>query len=292
MQFYFSGIASAAERSMLEAAGVTHLLVDPWQAPLVADWSGEVALDSGAYAVFKARRKPLDEAQRQRVRALRAWTFRVCDDVIGNPNASLTAWEQQRGDGSVIPVWTWGAPREHLSRYLAESELVGIGDLVPQMRQATALEADGLAMLDELEALAYEHPGRFHIFGLCNLDAIERLSVSVPDGRAGSVPLVASADSSKWLDAGRYGQAIFIHERSKKLQATRASRLEFAAEWDRARRCSEAARSIAAFCEQQRAVLRSWEEARELQPVFRARYTARAQARQRSRRRRAAAPAA
>ena len=83
---------------MLEAAGVTHLLVDPWQAPLVADWPGTVALDSGAYAIFKARRKPLDEAQRQRIRALRIWAFQVCDDVIGDPEASLAAWERKRDE--------------------------------------------------------------------------------------------------------------------------------------------------------------------------------------------------
>jgi hypothetical protein len=40
---------------LLEAAGITNILVDPWHAHLVADWPGEVALDSGAYAIFKGR---------------------------------------------------------------------------------------------------------------------------------------------------------------------------------------------------------------------------------------------
>jgi hypothetical protein len=37
----------------------------------------EVALDSGAYALFKASRTLLDEETRRRVWALRAWAFQV-----------------------------------------------------------------------------------------------------------------------------------------------------------------------------------------------------------------------
>ena len=281
MQFYFSGVSSAAERSILEAAGVTHILVDPYQAPIVAGWLGDVALDSGAYARFKGKRNPLTDEERQRVEVLRAWSFRVCDDTIGDPAATLAAWERQRGEPGIIPVWAWGAPVEHLARYLGESQIVGIGGLVPLMRAATQLDPAGLAMLDELEALCYQHPGRFHIFGINNLDAIQRLAVSVPV--AGDlVPLGASGDSSKHLDAGRYGQAIFIHATTGALQATRASRLPFAAGWDRATRCAEAAKAIHEFCNVRPATIRTWDEARELQPVLRGRYDARAKARQRS----------
>lgn len=281
MHFFFSGVSSAAERSILEAAGVTHILVDPYQAPIIAGWQCNAALDSGAYARFKGKRKPLTDVERQQVAALRAWSFRVCDDTIGDAAATLEAWERQRGEPGIIPVWSWGAPAEHLARYLSEAQLVGIGGLVPLMRAATQLDPAGLNMLDELEALCYQHPGRFHIFGINNLDAIQRFTVNVPVG-GDLVPLVASGDSSKHLDAGRYGQAIFIHSTSGALQATRASRLPFAAEWDRARRCAEAAKAIHEFCNVRPPLVRTWDEARELQAVFRARYDARAKARQRS----------
>lgn len=102
--------------------------------------------------------------------------------------------------------------------------------------------------------------------------------MSVPGG-CGSVPLMASVDNSTWLDAPRYGQATFIHQTTDAMWASHASWLEFAAEWDSTGRCVEAARAIAIFCAQQRAVVRSWDEARELLPIFHARYTARAQAR-------------
>jgi hypothetical protein len=126
-----------------------------------------------------------------------------------------------------VPTWHWGDDRELLEQYLTESWLVGIGGLVPLMRQKDE------TMLAELTALCERQLGRFHIFGCNWVKAIEQLT-----------GLAASLDSSKWLDGGRYGSIIFKHTRNGHLQAAPARYIPQYQHLDRRGRCVASARNI------------------------------------------------
>ncbi len=206
MKLYFSGVKSGRELTMLELAGVSHILVDQfdaWASGVLA-WDGHVALDSGAYWAFKRKKVLRVEAYRQTVLALgrrRKFDFIVGLDDIGDPWRSKLNWVQLADRGvETMPVWQWTAPEKDLEFYLRRAPVVGIGGLVHLMREKDR------AMLEALVHLCELHPGRFHIFGINWLSALNRLQ-----------HLAYSGDTSKWLDGARYRVAIFTHSRHQHL---------------------------------------------------------------------------
>lgn len=230
MRLYFSGLSGLQEVEMLREAGIDCVLVDQVDIPR-AEGFRRVALDSGAYRVWKKGGMLDVNAYLKLVERLAdRIDFAIAPDVIGDPEATKRNWLRVQHCRKVVPVWQWGAPREHLEEYLSERELVCIGGLVPLMR------AKDERMLAELEVLCREFPGRFHILGINWLKAIERLR-----------GLAASGDTSKWLDGGRYGHVIFVHSRTGHLQQAPAKVMGLA-HLDRRERNVFCARTLVQFC--------------------------------------------
>jgi len=252
--FYFSGVAGADELSMLQEAGVSRIMVDQfdyhlvdWSRTDIDFWQGGIALDCGAYRICKSGGKLSLDFDDYMELATTAddghLDFVVSPDVIDNPHQTRVnwlrtlAWLDSNLDGGLpetqplfVPTWHWGSDRGLLDLYLAESWLVGIGGLVPLMREKDE------AMLAELTALCEREMGRLHIFGCNWCRAIEQLA-----------GLAASMDSSKWLDGARYGSIIFKHTRDGHLHAAPARYIPEYKDLDRRGRCVAGARNIELF---------------------------------------------
>ena len=220
MIFYFSGVRSNREASLLLSAGITDVLVDPASyRNLAPDLFPRMALDSGAYAAFKAGRVLSTKEYLSTLSGLPLAQFDwlTCNDVIGNPGLTRAHWDELNALGLVsVPVWQWGSPVADLSYFLDNSPIVGLGGLVPVLRDRRderLNEPDKKAwnkcpekVLAELLKIVTANPNRFHLFGLCWVKAFNVLS-----------PYLLSADSSLWLNGRKYGLAIFINARSGKL---------------------------------------------------------------------------
>jgi hypothetical protein len=165
-------------------------------------------LDNGAYALHKQGMEQTPAAWLLGVqRALQSWNaddieFIVGPDVVGDPDASHKMWLSTfnaRDDLIVeynvdtIPVWQWGGSWKVLGNYLDLSRVVGIGGCVQWMRDQNHENLERLVEMLEAD------PGRYHIFGLNWIRAINEVA-----------PYAYSADSSKWIDAARYGHKLHI----------------------------------------------------------------------------------
>jgi hypothetical protein len=201
---------------MLKSAGVDSILIDQFDYASLfmrrqAEWSGELALDSGSYRAFKKHldlSNPRQFARYVQISQDRNFSLKVAIDVIGEAMQSLFNWDDLKRQGRFMPVWCWGTEPDDLRTYLRESELfsdgtVGIGGLVPVLRQEGRKRDDAIALLEDL---CKEHPNRFHIFGACRVQAINRLA-----------PHVRSLDSSIWLSGRKRRELIFIHSQTGKL---------------------------------------------------------------------------
>lgn len=204
MDLYFSGVASPTEYRWLKQAGVEHILVDQFDLKHVPDDDRPVALDTGAYKISKSGgRLALDVGAYVETALTRGPFSQVfAPDVIGDPATTKRYWRAVKGRGvEFTPVYHWQAhDPDLLSFYLDEAPRVAVGGLVKLMREGKTAEQKRarLRMLEQLGEIAARHPRRLHIFGICWLQAIEALK-----------DLVASADTSKFLDGGRYRFIIF-----------------------------------------------------------------------------------
>ena len=140
-------------------------------------------------------------------RALQTWSakdieFIVGPDIVGDPEESHKMWLNTinsrddllvEHDVTTIPVWQWGASLRHLAHYLDVSKVVGIGGCVQWLRDQNQ------GNLQRLLEIVKGDTGRFHIFGLNWIKAINEVA-----------PHAYSADSSKWIDAARYGHKLHI----------------------------------------------------------------------------------
>ena len=181
----------------MEEAEVEHVLVDPFNVKN-ADAFKYIAMDSGAYRAFK---------KEVALPAIPAgnWEFVVSPDVIGDPQASWSAWMAEK---SKMPVWHWGEPMKLLRWYLQEAKgVIGIGGCVDKMRERSGPLWHGLYKICQM------HPGRFHVFGANWLELLSRIS-----------PYIVSADTSKWLDGARYGEIIDTDLKPFKSELSRQDR--------------------------------------------------------------------
>lgn len=204
MELYFSGVASRTEYDWLMRAGVESILVDQYDLKNIPDEHRPVALDTGAYKISKSKGKlTLDVDSYVELARSRGPFSRVfAPDVIGDPARTKEHWLAVKGRGvEFTPVYHWQAADPDLLRYyLDESQYVAIGGLVKLMREGKTPEQKRARqqMLEQLAEIAARYPQRLHIFGICWVKAIEELN-----------DLVASSDTSKWLDGGRYRFIIF-----------------------------------------------------------------------------------
>lgn len=207
MDLYFSGLKSPNDIDIVYSAGVKLVLVDQFdyvknKAHLL-DKGFKIALDSGAYRAFK-QGQTLDPVQYLDLirNADVDFEFVVTLDVIGSPEQTYKIWKEHFLAYSerlkIIPVWHWGTDASYLEKYLNQSPLVGIGGLVTLMREKNA------SMLKNLKKLLKNHPGRFHLFGINWLKAINHCHT-----------LLNSGDTSKFLDGGRYGTVIHMQTSKK-----------------------------------------------------------------------------
>jgi hypothetical protein len=94
--------------------------------------------------------------------------------------------------------------------------------------------------LKRLTRLREWHPGRFHVFGINWLRAINRLQA-----------LLHSGDPSKWLDGARYCRLIFVHSRNHDLAEAPVRVLTKSmpdlVTYDRGKLCVENARNMAQY---------------------------------------------
>lgn len=194
MKLYFSGCAGTSERDMLVAAGVRDYLCDPTDYPNLPADRDSFAVDSGAYRAWKAGVELdinlwLETCQRVKEEP----DFRIMPDVLGDWQATWARWRIVCEQGiNCAPVWQWGAPMDTLDDLVSGNEIVCLGGLVPAMR------AKDEKVLTEVTAICKDYGQRLHFLGLNWLRAMHQL-----------MPLLKSADTSKWLDGGRYG-SVFV----------------------------------------------------------------------------------
>jgi hypothetical protein len=241
MKLYTSGISDAQAFAMVQRAGVKRLLVDPAQLKIVESWTGPLALDSGAYRAYKTNTtvgaaEYVETVQQARAQHAGHLDWFVTADIIDDPERSFIRWQTMSETfaprAHPIPVWQWPiAPKEHLAAYLDASPIVGIGGLVPWMRNKDVW------MLREITALCKAHPDRFHIFGINWLKAIEGLREYAHSG-----------DTSKWLDGARYGHVVFVNTKTQRLSQAPAKVIPEYAALDRAGRCALSAQTLDTFC--------------------------------------------
>lgn len=255
VKLYFSGIDSEKTLRMVLDAGGSHVLVTPSQ------WAGIESplpearfLDCGSYEYFKAGKEgnPVDYLHFAH-NLPGKWPVKVAYDVIGDAERTMGYWREifkpfyYPDLGTVFtPIYQWGAPRDHLSEYLDSRELVGIGGMVRLFRGGhqqkdkslkAQLDSQRDRAIDELHDLCSTYPGRFHIFGINSLKAIDAV-----------YGLAASGDTSKWLDGARYGYAIFRNTKTNKLSQAPA---KFIPGWeglDREGRCKGAVKTFEQYC--------------------------------------------
>lgn len=147
---------------MLRRAGVGRVLLDQFDYPRLASElrSIEKILDCGAYRVWKSRESKkaltvtLDDYLEFAEGAGPSFKHVASLDVIGDPAQSRENWLSALRRGlakrlRMFPVWQFGSAAALLEEYLRESEVVGIGGLVPLMR------AKDEAMLRELKKLPH-----------------------------------------------------------------------------------------------------------------------------------------
>jgi hypothetical protein len=245
MEFYFSGVASDVEFNMLKAAGVSRVLVDPADLPNVDGWTGQVALDCGAYRAWKGGKTFSFHDYMRIAEHWRRFTFITSyEQIEGSPLQNYRHWRHMLACGvRAMPVWQWNTKTVPLlRRYLDEAPRVGIGGMVKILRakgdaadQTKELERQRAVAFDQLSELCGRYPRRFHLFGANWLHALEALKDTL-----------ASADSSKWLDGRRYRMLIFEHTRTGHLHAA-PSRAMKCGEWDGDRLSIENARNLERF---------------------------------------------
>jgi hypothetical protein len=128
MKPYFSGIAGPSEFRRLEAAGVSRLLVDPFDRIHLVG-RAHVALDSGAYRTVKHDLSLDLEIHLTFARGHGPFDFAVSLDEICDLRVSVENWGRLRrsrsdDDPTLIPVSHRGGERGDVELYLDETSVL------------------------------------------------------------------------------------------------------------------------------------------------------------------------
>lgn len=253
MKFYFSGVKSTTELSWLKAARISRILVDPFDfkhiLKLTHPLPFALSLDSGGYRVWKQGGQ-INLDQYLQLAISYPFTWVASPDQIGDAQTSYQNWlyaKQWLADHTshpplLIPVWHWATSSYSLERYLDQNWYVGIGALVPFMRRGRSKSPSerrqALEQVLILQALCQDYPQRFHLFGCCWLEALDRLKHTA-----------WGADSSHWLAGAKYGWVIHTSKRTGKLTYTHYRNLNFAS--SRRDRCIACAANLETHLNQQ-----------------------------------------
>jgi hypothetical protein len=143
-------------------------------------------LDSGAFTAWKTgKRIALDDYCRFIDKLpIKPWRYFVLD-VVGDPAASLANFETMRARGfDPVPIVTRGDTLDMVDHYLNASGYIAVGGIV----------AGGTAAKSHVKAIMQRASGRaVHLLGFTRIDWLSYLRP-------------ASADSSTWEEAARYGR--------------------------------------------------------------------------------------
>lgn len=145
----------------------------------------DLLLDSGAFTAWKSNApiKLDDYCQFLDGMTMKPWRYFALD-VIGEPDKTMANFEALRSRGyAPVPIYTRGAPADHLKHYFDNSEIVGLGGLAATFQ-------DPRAYLKHIWSTV--HADRVHILGITNVEWIKYF-------------LPYSCDSSSWTAGGRYG---------------------------------------------------------------------------------------
>lgn len=208
MEFWPSGISSPRELQLAKQAGAKRLLVSclnlekPW---LTGQWHRDLWIDSDAWP-FHQHGTELSLKRYFLMAKLYKHRWITAPDRIGDPIATKDrmAQAQEQGLKNMVPVWQWQPNWEdHLDEVwelLETYPVVGIGGCVGWLRLPYE-DSDKQWQLNLLQGLCEAFPGQFHLFGLHDIQAINRLKDSLYSG-----------DSSTWVSKAGKRQAIFVHE--------------------------------------------------------------------------------
>lgn len=204
LYFSFDPAPGSTDTSILQEAGIDHLLLSYASSGETGGWPGVHKIlcsqtprhslpdfDLEAYLEF------IEIEQDE-------FDFAMSGEVPGDAEATRTLWLKTTewltvnlGDTplddwpTILPVWGWGSSLDLLDHYLRESHLVAIGGTLPFL-----LVGQDRGVLQDLIALCHHYQGRFHI-RQCNwAAAVEQL-----------LGLVHSIDTSMWQD-GYQGTSI------------------------------------------------------------------------------------
>jgi len=154
----------------------------------LVDYKDEISfiLDSGAFSAWKSGKNVTLDGYCKFVESLPfAPLFYFTLDVIGDPIATMRNYHEMRRRGfSPVPVFTPGAPIEHLEEYYETSEILGCGGLTNKVGQES---------LQYLQRIVRASKGRkMHLLGYTKPQLVKHFK-----------PF--SCDSSSWCRAQRYG---------------------------------------------------------------------------------------
>lgn len=245
MKLYFSGISDKDAIAMLQSANTSHWLIDQFDLVRLQESipkDVELVLDCGAYKLWKQEKRICVGAYLKTINYFLKKGFKfskiVAPDVFGDFEATWDNWERVKHlPHPWMPVWGWGNSYETLLKCLDEAPVVGIGGLVPLMREGQWKKTPAAhRMLEELVSLCEEFPNRLHIFGINWLKAIEQCQ------------LAASGDTSKAWDGARYAHIIFQNTKTGRLQQCKSDLIPEYAHLYRPERCIESAKTLNNYC--------------------------------------------
>lgn len=214
--FYASGLASKHEWEL--AGEYPHRMLDPSQMETHAHRIGphhDIVMDSGSYVLRNTTVNAIHQHQLlTKVTELDAkirWVASVdslSSWMISVGNFLFALEEARRLDLAVpiVPVYHLGEPGWVLDLYLDKAELVGIGGVVKFLHTHADPDQKTTARR-EIAGLCLKYPGRFHVFGCCDVKLINAIR-----------HLVVSLDSSLWLRPRKYGKIQFANTRTGMLQ--------------------------------------------------------------------------
>lgn len=158
-------------------------------APLAEFDDAEILVDSGAFTFYRAGiRRTIDEyADWLATLPFRPWRYFMLD-VIGDAAATRANWHDMVARGmDTVPIWTRGAPVEHLDEMLAVAPFVGIGGLANRMPGSR-----GHVRFCEEYTRQRDQRQRFHWLGWANNDFVRYYQ-----------PF--SCDTTSWMNGIKYG---------------------------------------------------------------------------------------
>lgn len=153
----------------------------------------DLIIDSGAFTYFKKGGISLDKWISTAKRVKEAGGELIALDVIGDPSRTLTNYTAINAEiKGTVPTFHVGSDLRYLDTYLAMTDRIAIGGMVPYKTEIPAL----CSLLDKIFSYigkTCSTTPRLHAFGMFNQVVLERYPFY-------------SADATTWQNASRFGE--------------------------------------------------------------------------------------